>query len=234
MAFSSCASVKTAEEEEEKEEKTIALLTVSDSCAPKIDILPCSLETLTSSQVFVCQSLRPGVFSFKSVQGRYLSSNSLGQLQCNKEAVGPAEEWIVSVNTSSTISTSSTSIDSSNTTFSFSVKSSLYGKYLSLLAGKIRVDADADEVQQQGGVRLLCQAALRKERLLAAFMTSSSASRQQSQDDLSKFAQAQTRKYSGGKTKICVESDLQAAADEGTLREALLQKRIKAKHDPFC
>ncbi len=193
------------------EDDSVLIIGVSESSStPKIDQIAKTFENLTASNVFVCQNLRTGVYSFKSAQGRYLSYNSLGQLQCSKEAVGPAEQWLITFNTASQAC----------------IKSSLYGKYMSLFEGKLRVDSEEEQP-----LKLYCQAARRKERLFQTFLASSAAL--QKSEDLSSFAQAQTKKYSGLKTNIRMD-DLKEAAEEGTLREALLDKRIKAKHDPFC
>lgn len=234
-----------------KEDSLLPFLSLSTAdAAPRIELLPVSLETLSPSQVLVCQSLRPNIYSFKSAQGKYLSSNSLGQVQCSKEAVGPSEEWQISLKSEKettsdgldSTSVSSNTNDSSNTTIpsstisstsrsqKFTVKSSLFGKWLHLSSGKVRADAE-----EEHPLTLYCQAALRKERLLKAFLTQGSSNSSSSTTaNLSEYAQAETKKYSGLKTRIAMEDDLKAAAEEGSLREALLQKRIKAKHDPFC
>jgi len=50
-------------------------------------------EPSSAANVLIGQNLIPHIFSFKSAFGKYLTSDSLGQVACNKEAVGPVAEW---------------------------------------------------------------------------------------------------------------------------------------------
>lgn len=52
------------------------------------------LEPNDVSQVLVGQSLIPGQYTFKTAYGKYLTSDSLGKVLANRDAVGPSEEWI--------------------------------------------------------------------------------------------------------------------------------------------
>lgn len=193
--------------------------------ALSVDSLPSAgfADSLTSGHVFVCQSLgRPGVVSFKTAHGRYLSSSKLGQLECNKEAVGPAEEWQIVCSSSSG---------------AFMLQNSLFGRLLAYAQGRLRVDADQQSSGSDGlsaaRLRFFCQAARRKERLLAAHQARLST--RSPAEDLSALAAIETKKYSGTRTKISAnEAELKRAAESGHLREALLEKRIKSKHDPYC
>ncbi|PJF19396.1 hypothetical protein PSACC_00880 [Paramicrosporidium saccamoebae] len=52
------------------------------------------VEPNDTLQVFVGQSLIPGQYSLKSAFGKYLTSDSVGKVAGNRDAVGPSEEWV--------------------------------------------------------------------------------------------------------------------------------------------
>lgn len=100
-----------------------------------------SFEPDDVSQVFVIQTLCTGRHSLKNSHGKYLSSDSLGQVTASRLAVGVGEEWVIREGSKG-----------------FSFQSS-FGKYLSvdLRSGKVRADADdADDTEH---FVVICQSA---------------------------------------------------------------------------
>lgn len=172
------------------------------------------LEPPGVESVFVASSLKTGVYSFKSANGKYISCSALGQITCTKEAVGPAEEWRVLVKDDG-----------------FAIQSVAHGTFLSLDSSRV-IRGDAESVDEVKFIKIACQAARRKDRLMAEAKSKIKIS---TEVDLDRLAAEETKKYSGRALQSSgSNSDLKRAAEEGTLREALLERRIKSKHDPFC
>lgn len=174
------------------------------------------LEPPSVECVFVAGSLKTDVYSFKSAGGKYISCSSLGQISCSKEAVGPAEEW--------------SAIRRGD---GFVLRSLAHQTFLSL-DGEATIRGDAEAVEEVKVLKIVCQAGRRKERLLTE--ASKRAQQISTELDLDRLAAEETRKYAGRgiQSSSVNSSDLKRAAEEGTLREALLERRIKSKHDPFC
>jgi len=177
-------------------------------------------EPLSISSVFIGQTLIPNVFCFKSAYGKYLSADGIGRIHASKEAVGPTEEWTLIRKDGG-----------------WALQSG-HGTFLSVEAGG-KVRGDKDSMGFSETFTILCQAAKKRERLIQACETELK-STGSANDNLSTLANEEERKYQSfgwgthrkplyGSTK-----DLEEAAQSGNLHEALLQRRIKSKHDPFC
>ena len=176
-------------------------------------------EPLSTSNVLIGQNLIPHVFSFKSPFGKYLITDSLGQVACNKDAVNPLAEWTL------IIKPEGVSLQSVNQKFlSFDPKT-----------GRLRCDSETIGFNERFIVK--CQADRKKKRLLDKFEEERRANLKigTSQKELETLEEIEVKRMqSGGKLKISSSNDLKRAAEEGNLRETLLERRIKSKHDPFC
>lgn len=177
-------------------------------------------EPLSTSNVLIGQNLIPHVFSFKSPFGKYLTTDSLGQVACNKDAVNPLAEWTL------IIKAEGVSLQSVNQKFlSFDPKT-----------GRLRCDSETIGFNERFIVK--CQADRKKKRLLEKFEAERRANLKMgtSQKELETLEEIEAKKMqSRGKLKVSPSSnDLKRAAEEGNLRETLLERRIKSKHDPFC
>ena len=176
-------------------------------------------EPASTANVLVGQSLIPGIISFKSAYGKYLTTDSLGQVFCNKEAVSPLAEWTL------ILKPDGTALQSVNQ------------KFLSFdpISGKIRCDSETIGFNETFIVK--CQAARRKDRLIQKFKSEklSNSKFVTSERELAKMEENEAKKMqSYGYKSVSKGVDLKRAAEEGSLRETLLERRIKSKHDPFC
>lgn len=180
-------------------------------------------EPSSAANVLVGQNLIPHVFSFKSAFGKYLTSDSLGQVSCNKEAVGPAAEWTLLIKPEG--------ISLQN----------VYDKFLSFKSGRLRCDSESIGFNEVFTVK--CQADRKKGRLMKKFQEESRANFKTaaSTQDLAELEETESKKmqsFGWGRRESSKESkdrtDLKRAAESGNLRETLLERRIKSKHDPFC
>lgn len=96
-------------------------------------------EPTDLSQVFVARSIVKGKFTFKTAQGKYLSSDSLGKVTASRSAVGPSEEW---------------TLREVNGGF---VLENYLGRYLSMDNNTGRVRADSEEISSPEILQLRCQ-----------------------------------------------------------------------------
>lgn len=177
-------------------------------------------EPASTANVLVGQTLIPGIFSFKSAFGKYLTTDSLGQVLCNKEAVGSLAEWTL------IIKPDGVALQSFNQ------------KFLSFdpVSGKIRCDSDTIGFNETFMVK--CQAARKRARLIEKYKLEKASNSKliTSERELAKLEENEIKKMQsyGYKNSSNKEFDLKRAAEEGNLRETLLERRIKSKHDPFC
>jgi protein FRG1 len=176
-------------------------------------------EPRSTSNVLIGQNLIPHVFSFKSPFGKYLTTDSLGQVNCNKDAVNPLAEWTL------IIKPEGVSLQSVNQKFlSFDPKT-----------GRLRCDSENIGFNERFIIK--CQADRKKKRLLEKFQEErrSNLKNGTSQKELETLEEIEVKRMqSRGKLKASSSNDLKRAAEEGNLREILLERRIKSKHDPFC
>lgn len=190
--------------------------------SPNDDGIPDGPET--TANVLVGQNLIPQVFCFKSSFGKYLTTDSLGQVTCNKDAVNPLAEWTL------ILKPEGVSLESVNQKFlSFDPET-----------GRLRCDSETIGFNETFIVK--CQADRKKLRLIEKYKTerlatSKSSSSQQELNLLEENESKKMQSFGWGRSKGKSSSeskDLKRAADDGNLRETLLERRIKSKHDPFC
>lgn len=179
-------------------------------------------EPLSAANVLIGQNLIPHVYSFKSPFGKYLTTDSLGQVACNKDAVSPLAEWTL------IIKPEGVSLQSVNQKFlSFDPKTS-------------RLRCDSETIGFNETFIVKCQADRKKTRLIEKFNAERRANLKlgTSKQELEALEELEAKRMqSGGKSKSFANksaNDLKRAAEEGNLRETLLERRIKSKHDPFC
>lgn len=184
-------------------------------------------EPSSGANVLIGQNLIPHIFSFKSAFGKYLTSDSLGQVACNKEAVSPVAEWTL------IIKPEGVSLQN------------VYDKFLSFKSGRVRCDSDSIGFNEVFLVK--CQAERKKNRLLKKFEAecranhTSGISSTQELEALEEIESKKMQSFGWGRSKSSAISeahhqtnDLKRAAESGNLRETLLERRIKSKRDPFC
>ena len=183
-------------------------------------------EPLSTANVLVGQNLIPNVFSFKSSFGKYLTCDSIGQISCSKEAVSPLAEWTL------IIKPEGVSLQNVNQKFiSFDSET-----------GRLRCDSETIGFNETFIVK--CQSDRKKMRLIDKFNNERRSNLKigTSQAELTSIEEDESKKmqsFGWGRAKHSSTSsnspsDLKRAADEGNLRETLLDRRIKSKHDPFC
>ncbi|CEG66110.1 hypothetical protein RMATCC62417_02750 [Rhizopus microsporus] len=171
-------------------------------------------EPTIVQQVFVGSRVvgSTGGFAFKSSNGKYLSSDKFGEVQCNTEAIGGQEEWRPVI---------------TDAGFAFE---SVYNKYLmvdEVAGGGFRIRADAEDVGFCETFRVYCQ---------SRFKNKPKSKSKNNDDDgndvelIKKYQSYGTSKVHGGLSK----RELKKAKNEGRLAEALLEQRSKAKADRYC
>lgn len=174
------------------------------------------LEPTDTSQVFVASSFITSKYNFKTCHGRYLTSDSVGRITANKEAVGPAEEWTVLI------------VDGGYALQSYR------GKYVSVDRNTGRVRADSENI---GFDETFCIRYQKRDKNIP----SKSRNNQKDEQTLEIVQSSITNtnkfvSWKGGKQKMLPLDikELQDAKKGGRLHEALLEQRMKSKHDPFC
>lgn len=189
--------------------------TISDGSQPD--------EPLSVANVFVGQNLIPHIFSFKSAYGKYLTSDSVGQVVCNKEAIGPAAEWTLVIQSEG-----------------LAALQNAHQRFLSFDRETGRLRCDSETVGFSESFLVKCQAFRKKERLLKKFFDQDQHRKEASLTELTSLEVNEAKKSQSfilGRHKRINETsteDLKKAAEEGNIRERLLERRIKSKHDPFC
>lgn len=176
---------------------------------------PFSFEPGNVAEVLVGKTILPGIFSLKTAFSRYFSSDTVGSVFATREAIGPTETW--------------TPVKGENGRIAFRNASH---KYLSVDPTNFVVRADAEDIGPNELFTVKCQAAEHYKRLQAA--TPKSVPEQKV--DPNKLEEEEFRKFHAyaRDTSGLPSADLDHALQEGRLREALLDRRVKAKHDKFC
>lgn len=183
---------------------------------------------INTANVLVGQNLIPHVFSFKSSFGKYLTCDPLGQVACNKDAVNPLSEWTLILKAEGGVSLQNVN-----------------QKFLSFDPKSLRLRCDSETIGFNETFLIKCQADRKKQRLLEKFYIERKAASLKngtSQQELSELEETEAKKMQsfgwGRRENTTVAkksaSELKRAAEDGNLREALLERRIKSKHDPFC
>ncbi|KAJ3341942.1 hypothetical protein HDU93_003763 [Gonapodya sp. JEL0774] len=203
-----------------------------------------ALEPLSVTQVFVAKRANPTVpvFSFKSAFNKYVSCDKFGIVTCDKEAVGPLEEWDVVFREDGV-----------------AIKHHVYDKFLKADAEALKaagprsgnvVRADSESVGFAEVWRLRCQAetraAVRREKKKRrGLLDDGGQGVAEDVGDIDKFEVDQIKKFhTWGLGRLITptntddmaipKTNLKKASKEGKLHEALLDRRVKLKHDKFC
>ena len=163
--------------------------------------------------------------TLKSSHGRFFSSDPHGEVLACREAVGPCEEWTLEESGGQ----------------SFRLCNRATGWYLSLCGEDVR--ADVHEAGPMETFLLKCQTIhkARKQSSGPQQLTTLD-----SQKSLRHLEEEESRRYQSWKPQTLSTSkpstayideerlSLEKADKEGRLRETLLDRRMKRKHDPFC
>lgn len=177
-----------------------------------------SFEPENVTQVLVGKVILPGFFSLKTAFNRYLSCDSVGNVFATREAIGPTENW--------------KPVLGENGRIAFQ---NAFHSFLSVSPGSFTVRADADDIGPNELFTVKCQALERYQRKLAAQpknVVVHQVSPKELEDEEFKKYHAYARKPATISSKD--SRDLEEAMKEGRLRETLLDRRVKAKHDKFC
>lgn len=181
-------------------------------------------EPFSTANVLVGQNLIPQVFSFKSVFGKYLTTDSLGQVACNKEAVNPLAEWTIVIKPEGV------------------ALQNVHQKFLSFDLKNSRLRCDSETIGFKETFIVKCRADRKKTRMLNKFRAEQLANLKtgNTQLELATLEEIESKKqqsFGWGRKESKKErpaTELKRAAEVGNLRETLLERRIKSKHDPFC
>ncbi|KND03825.1 uncharacterized protein SPPG_01280 [Spizellomyces punctatus DAOM BR117] len=195
-----------------------SVLNCSDSSS-KVQFTPidpatplASYEPTTVSQVFVAKRLPDSSkLCFRSAYDRYLGSDKFGVVQCEREAMGPSEEWEVVLREDGLALQSS------------------FEKFLKCDADG-RARADSENVGFKEVFQMRCQAA-NKARAKKKKVDVSINAEELEVDHIKKF-----HSWGGGRLVLSQEDTtvLRKAKKEGNLNETLLDRRSKLKSDKFC
>ncbi|KAI9003566.1 FRG1-like family-domain-containing protein [Gaertneriomyces semiglobifer] len=191
-------------------------LTCSDSSAKvtfsTIPFIGSQCDPSSVAQVFVTKRLPDSrKVSFKNAFDKYLSADKFGVITCEREAMGPAEEWELIFREDGV------------------ALQTCWEKFLSCDENGVG-RADSDNAGFQEIFTLHCQAQNR-------------ARKKKKKDDgnldETSFEVEQIKKfhsYGGGRLVLSHEDakELQKAKKEGSLHEAMLDRRAKMKSDKFC
>ncbi|RKP15171.1 FRG1-like family-domain-containing protein [Piptocephalis cylindrospora] len=157
-----------------------------------------------------------GTMSLRASTGMYLSSDKVGVVRVDKEAVGPLESW-------------TPVIRDEGVAFQ-----NAYGRYLTYdeTGGGIRGDAESIGLREIW--RLQCQTQRKHD---AAKDRASSKKDDRSVVDVELEAIKKNQTWGGGRVRRFEADDireLKKAKKQGRLNEALLDRRAKVKSDKFC
>ncbi|KAL1296615.1 hypothetical protein AAFC00_000106 [Neodothiora populina] len=150
-------------------------------------------------------------FSFKGHHGKYLSCDKFGIPSASTEAISPEESFYCSPNTENMAGT-------------FSIRTTR-DKYFAVTegSGAPEIRADADEISPDTAFRL---------RMQARFKPTLKASKEEQVRE--KISRAQLESEVGRRLEDDEVKKLKKARKEGTYHEALLDVKVKGKHDKFA
>lgn len=179
-------------------------------CASALEGLPEDFEPDDVSHVVVGKMLLPGIFCLQSAYMRYVSSDQIGHVTATREAIGPSERW--------------TPMHLGAGRFSFK---SVFDKFLSL-HDREGLRADSGSIGDSEMFTVKCQAGevwRRQRSKLSASNTRCSPV------DLDLEATRKAHTFVPGKSR---SKDIDEAITSGRVHEALLDRRVKEKHDKYC
>lgn len=170
--------------------------------------------------------------SFKGHHGRYLGADNVGQLSARREAMGVEEGWVVEDYIPSSSVGDTTGEEVVIRKGGFTLQTSRRG-YLSATAKvkqeeeakrvEVEIRADGEEVQEQSRIVVRMQARF-KPRLKVA---KTGRARE-------KISRSQIESEAGRRLEDDEVKKLKKARKDGTYHEALLDIKVKGKHDKFA
>lgn len=177
------------------------------------------IEPQNIDELLVLHHREANAISLKTSYGKLISSDSLGTLICTKEAVGVTEEWFPEL----VMTDQGTRI---------ALKNKAYGTYLHVDKVKRILRADGDEP----GTGLLISA---QKKYMKTFKKNEEKRDHQltSNQEILTFEKDQRNLLQSSSNNECIDLDLnelEQANSEGRLRERMLERRIRRKHDPYC
>ncbi|RCI01828.1 hypothetical protein CU098_011897, partial [Rhizopus stolonifer] len=183
---------------------------------PLPDLYERTPEPTIIQQVFVGQRIvgSPNGFAFKSSNGKYLSSDKFGVVECNCEAIGRQEEWRPVI---------------TDAGFAFE---SVHNKFLMIdevAGGGLTIRADAEDAGFCETFRVYCQARFK-------YKPKSKSKTKSNDDESGSGSIKKYQSWGGGKIHHGGLSKREAkkAKTDGRLAEALLDQRAKGKADRYC
>ncbi|KAG2202313.1 hypothetical protein INT47_010761 [Mucor saturninus] len=182
---------------------------------PLPDLDEANPEPTIMQQVFVGSRIvgTTSAYSFKSANGKYISSDKIGVVACDSEAIGGQEEW------KPTITESGIAFES------------VHGKFLmidEIAGGGLSIRADADHVGFCESFRVYCQSRFKYK----------PKTKKKASDDTGTELENFKKFQSWEPTKVHETLDdrraIKKAKAEGRLAETLLDRREKVKADRYC
>ncbi|KAG2226907.1 hypothetical protein INT45_010186, partial [Circinella minor] len=174
-------------------------------------------EPFIVNQVFVGARLigTSNTFTFKSSNGKYLSSDKIGVVSVDREAISGLEEW-----------------EPTLTDAGFAFKNT-HGKFLmvdEIAGGGFKIRADSEDVGFCETFRVYCQARFKRK----ARQEKKKAKKEGSVNELDNIKKFQS--WGGGRVHMSREDKrkLKEARGEGRLAEAMLDRRAQVKSDRYC
>ncbi|KAG0168597.1 hypothetical protein DFQ28_000613 [Apophysomyces sp. BC1034] len=173
-------------------------------------------EPMIVNQVFVGARLvgQPNSFTFKSCHGKYLSSDKVGVVACDREAISGAEEWRPTL--------TDVGYALQNTHNKFMMVDEIAG-------GGFKLRADSEDVGFCETFTVYCQARFkRKQKKEKKEKTNTG---QAELDHVKKY-----QSWGGGRIHMTHEDSrsLKRARQDGRFAEAMLDRREKVKSDRYC
>lgn len=187
---------------------------LSSSCAS-----PSTFEPEDVAYVFRGMSLLPGVFAIKSYQDQYLGSDLVGNVSITHKAIGPSENWSIEF------------VKDGRLAF----KNNAFGRYLSFDSNTSNLRADSKSIGANEIFIARCQVRQRLQRIKIEKQKLESKVAVDplalEKEEIAKYHAYSRQTDNDPKDKA---KKLEKAMEAGRLREALLEQRIKQKHDKFC
>jgi len=172
------------------------------------------LEPLEPTQFLIGRSHLPGIYCLKTAYGKYISSDSKGRVYATREAVGASEGWEV------------IKLDIKEISWVFVSKAT--GMILTVEEGGLKTVKSGGMYSEGQKFHLRCQAATKPTLKAKAFKE------ERIIGDLAQLEATEAKRFQSYSFSKTTKRDLEMAEEEGRLRERLVERRVKTKHDPFC
>jgi hypothetical protein len=129
---------------------------------------------------------KPGIFGIKTSNGKYMSSDSIGKVFIEREAIGASEEWLPVILSSASGNEEERSQDTLPS-FRFAFQSKI-GKYLSFDSTKLKLfRADSENIGEQERFIVKVQSQKRRTNRLAIDRQSATSKKEITSDSLGKY-----------------------------------------------